>query len=388
MNAVYVIAIARSPIASVQAGNTDEIVNTSSISSLSPAELGAQVLQYLMLESLINPADIQFFFMGSAISQKVERAMYQAPAKFIFRRATLRRDIPVIARTVEKACSTGLISIWCAAKKIIMGKAEIAIAGGVDMMSRQANSIILNGLTDPITGKLMAQLADQKARELGDGFEREAHDAYALASYERAKATIHDHVLVPIRLLGVEAPVLTYDTEVEKYGNRLKVLPKIRPYSGCTIMTVLNSAKYGDAAAFLMLASESAIREKNLRPIARIVAFAEHSEEDSKDFIIAPAGAVAKALAGAGLRADEIDCWEVNEAFPTSSLYLMKKYNVPHEKMNPWGGAIAHGHPIGATGGCLAVKNITICRKTKKRYGIVVVCNAISEATAMIFEMV
>ncbi|MEK7636280.1 MAG: thiolase family protein [Patescibacteria group bacterium] len=388
MNAVYVVGTARSPIASVQAGNTDEIVNTSVISSLSPVELGEQVLRHLIRESSIDPMNIQFFFMGSAISQKVERSMYQAPAKFVFRRATLGQNIPVIARTVEKACSTGLVSIWCAAKKIIIGKAEIAIAGGVDMMSRQANGVILNGLTDPTTGKLMAQLADQKALELGDGFGREAHDACALASYERAKATAHDHALVPIRLLGVEMPVLTYDTEIEKYGNRLKVLSKIRPYPGCKIMTVLNSAKYGDAAAFLMLASENAVREKNLRPLARIVAFAEHSEEDPKDFIIAPAGAAIKALAVAGLQADEIDYWEINEAFPTSSLYVMKKCGVPHEKINPCGGAIAHGHPIGATGGCLAVKNIMICRKMKKRYGIVVVCNAISEATAMIFEMV
>lgn len=387
MREVYVVAGSRSPIASVHPG-TQGAMNTSSISLLPPQELAAQVLRDLFRKSGIEPELVDFFYMGSAISQKVEKLLSQAPAKYVFRLAADSRRVRVIARNVEKACSTGLMSCWAAVKKIMLGKADLAIGGGVDMMSRQPNEVIIAGLTDPTTQKIMAVLADQKAKEVG--LTREEHDQYARESYEFAKAHISDHEVVPIYLPGQSSPALTYDEEIDKYYSKisrpaLMASTKIN-YPGCEIMTLINSSKYGDAAAFLLFASHDALRKYDLKPIARVVAFAEHSEEKEEDFIIAPYGAVQKVLWMADMHYDEIDHWENNEAFATSPLYLMREFGIPRENINSWGGAIAHGHPIGATGGVLSVKTLQILKKESKRYGMVVICNATSEATAMIYE--
>jgi acetyl-CoA C-acetyltransferase len=382
MRDVYIVTGSRSPLASVRAGANGEL-NTSSISLLTPQELAAQVLRDLFRKSNIEPEFVDFFYMGSAISQKVEKTLYQAPAKFVLRTAAQGRKVRALGRNVEKACSTGLISIWAAAKKIMLGKGDLAIAGGVDMMSRQPNEVIIAGLTDPTTNKIMAELSDQKALELG--FTRGMQDAYALESYQFAASHLEDHEVVSIRV-GEE--LLNYDEEVKKKAARITAAHMKRSplYPGCKITTPLNSSKYSDAAAFILLASKEALREHNLRPSARIVAFAEHSEEEEKDFIIAPYGAARKALRMADMHPDEIDHWENNEAFATSPLYLMREFGITRQKINSWGGAIAHGHPIGATGGVLTVKLLRILEKENKRYGLVVICNAISEATAMIVE--
>ncbi|OGM99831.1 MAG: hypothetical protein A3B91_03000 [Candidatus Yanofskybacteria bacterium RIFCSPHIGHO2_02_FULL_41_29] len=385
MDPVYVVGMARSPVFSVELGKNDG-PNTSSVSGLLPQDLAAQVLKSLLIETSIDPWYVDFFYLGSAISQKVEPSLFQAPAKFVFRKRAELGMVRALGRTVEKACSTGLSAIWSGTRKILVGKADIVVAGGMDMMSRQKNDVIIRGLTDPRTQKIMAQLADEKAIELG--ITREMHDVYALESYQFAAKHLEDHKIVPIRIGDNSVTVISLDEEVVKKASRIKDAHFRRSptYPGCTLITPLNSSKYGDAAAFIVLASEKAIRDKNLKPLARIVAFAESSERESKDFIIAPVNAVRKALDDSGLTVSQIDYWENNEAFATVPLNLMKKLGIPREIMNPWGGAIAHGHPIGATGGVLTVKHLQILEKEQKRYGAVVICNATSEATAMIFE--
>ncbi|OGN08085.1 MAG: hypothetical protein A2750_01375 [Candidatus Yanofskybacteria bacterium RIFCSPHIGHO2_01_FULL_45_42] len=387
MNTVYVVGAARSPIFSVELGKNGGL-NTSSVSGLLPQEIGAQVLAELFTEALINPEDVDFFYLGSAISQKVERTLYQAPAKFIFRKGAAGRVVKALGRTVEKACSTGLSAIWSASRKIMVGKADVAIAGGLDMMSRQPNEVIILGLTDPSTQKIMAQLADEKAAELG--FTREMHDSYALESYQFAAQHLGDHQIVPIQVGGNAGLEIKSDEEVVRKASRItaKLLARSPTYPGCKVITPLNSSKFGDAASFVALASEKAVREKHLKPIARIVAYAEWSEREPKDFIVAPVGAARRVLVMSGLLPSQIDRWESNEAFATVPLNLIKELGISRDVVNPWGGAVAHGHPIGATGGVLTTKHIQILRKDAKRYGMVVICNATGEATAMIFEMV
>ena len=384
MDTVYVVGMARSPVFSVEVGKNDG-PNTSSVSGLFPQDVAAQVLKALFTESKISPEEVGFFYLGSAISQKVERTLYQAPAKFVLRKGAEGRRVKALGRTVEKACSTGLSAIWSGARKILVGKADIVVAGGVDMMSRQRNEVIIQGLTDPKTQKIMAVLADEKAAELG--ITREMHDEYALGSYQFAAQHAGDHKITPIYVGNNSDPIIN-DEEVVKKASRIKEahLKRSPTYPGCKIITPLNSSKYGDAAAFVILASEKAIRERGLKPIARIVAFAEHSECESKDFIIAPVKAAQKALDYSGLTASEIDRWENNEAFPTVPINLMNELKIERKTMNSWGGAIVHGHPIGATGGVLVIKLLQILEKEQKRYGMVVICNATSEATAMIFE--
>lgn len=402
----YVVAMKRSFMASVTAGG-ETTLNTSCISSLNPVELAGQTLEALFADGSIRPEDVEFFFFGSAISVKKELNLYQAPHKFVFRAGCGRKNIPVVGTTVEKACSTGLKAIWLAAKKISVGKADITIGGGLDMMSRQPNSVILAGLTDPTTGKLMAELANEKAielklEELGNGDlepeekrklaikqAREDHDAFALESYARAKQYMHEQKhAVPIRLSRDADPVLICDEEIDKYWERLQLKPdlmrKMRPRDGT--ITILNSSKYADGCGFLALASSDAVREKNLTPLARIAAFAEWSEREPKDFITAPIGAAKKVLKLAGLKASDIDICESNEAFPPAPLALMKALGLSRDQVNPRGGAAADGHPIGGTGPIRAIKGIVELYELGKRYLLLVICNATGEATAMIFE--
>lgn len=399
---VYVVAMKRSFMASVTAGGETK-PNTSCISSLSPTDFAGQTLEALFADGIIRPEDVQFFFFGSAISVKKERTLYQAPHKFVFRAGCGRKNIPVVGATVEKACSTGLKAIWLAAKKIAVGKADITIGGGLDMMSRQSNSTILAGLTDPTTGKLMAELADEKAIELKlEELEksdleseakrtvaikgaREDHDAFALGSYECAKRHMHDQkYAVPTRLTRDANPVLTCDEEINTYWDRLHLMRKMRPRD--KTITILNSSKYADGNGFLALASPDAVREKRLTPLARIVEYAEWSEREPKDFITAPIGAVKKVLQLAGLKASDIDIWESNEAFPPAPLALMKEFGLSRDQVNPRGGAIADGHPIGGTGPIRAIKGIGELHESGKRYLLLVICNATGEATAIIFE--
>lgn len=415
MREVYIVGAARSPIASVQRGRFNEeqkaaakeVVamkpelekrsgmnvdfslpqNNSSFSHLPPEELALIVLAGLFERSGVRPEQVDIFRMGSVISQKSEPTMVQAPAKTILKRSASNPDLVVAtARTVEQACSTGLAAIAQAAEKVSLGDAEIALGGGVDMMSRVPDAKVLCGLTDPFTGEIMAMLADEKAKEIG--FSREDHDRFTIESYELALKHLNDHGsnLVPV------GKVIT-DEEVNRYPLNPEKIRQMKAIGRNGIITPANASKYGDAAAFVLLASEEAVKKHNLKPIAKFVSFAEHSERKPEDFVVAPKLAILKAMrkavdAGhAGLLLFNT-IFEVNEAFATAPLSVMRELNISRDRMNIWGGAIAHGHPIGATGAALTVKLIAILQKEDKRYGVVSLCNAVSEATAAVIEKI
>lgn len=416
MRDVYIVGAVRSPIASVKRGRLskskvkqlaakvtndlkswlekfsglqvkfDSPSNTSAFSGLSPQELAVLVLKSLFNQSGVQPEWVETFRMGSVISQKVEPSMMQAPAKAILRKTVSDPSkILATARTVEQACSTGLVAIAEAAEKVRLGEVEIAVAGGVDMMSRVPDSKVLCGLTDPFTGKLMAHLADEKAQKIN--FTREDHDQFAIESYQLAKKYLNDHgqSIVPVGLVQV-------DEEVTRYPFNPDKIKQMKAIGSNGIITPANASKYGDAAAFVMLASEEAVKKYNLKPLAKFVSFAEHSEKEPRDFVVAPYGAILKALRKVSdsgkiaLLSQMI--FEVNEAFATAPLSVMRELNVSRDRMNVWGGAIAHGHPIGATGAVLTVKLINILHKENRNYGVVSLCNAVSEATAAVIEKV
>lgn len=417
MRDVYIVGAVRSPIASVKRGRlSDSAVkkllakgvvslgpwleklsglklefslpkNTSSFSHLSPQDLALRVFAGLVHQSGVNPEQIEIFRLGSVISQKSENSMVQAPAKTILRKsAGDPARILATARTVEQACSTGLVAIADAAAAVRNGEADIALAGGVDMMSRVSDRKVLFGLTDPFTEKIMAELADQKAEEVG--LTRKDHDQFAIESYELALKHLNDHDLSIQPVAGVNQ-----DQEISRYPLNPEKIRSMKAIGSRGIITAANASKYGDAAAFVMLASEAAVKKHNLKPLAKFLSFAEHSEKEPRDFVVAPNGAILKAIGkinkaehAGPLIADMI--FEVNEAFATSPLAVMRELNVSRSQINVWGGAIAHGHPIGATGAALTVKLIAILRKEDKRYGVVSLCNAVSEATAAVVERV
>ena len=380
---VYIVGAQRSPIAKVRRGNP----NTSSISQLEPKNLAAQVLNALFSEVKATRGMEFSFKLGSAISKLLEkRSMFHAPAKHFINGTLWNGANCVDASLIGEACATGLLAIQAGVKDILLNDAELVVAGGVEMMSRHSDEVISKIFLDVSTGKNMAVLSDNKALRLG--FSREDQESYALSSYQKAHDHIGDHGLVKIYLPSdKENPALAQDEGPMKIPT-LDMIKRLGLIPGCQITSPASASKYGDAAAFVALASSGAVAIYQLKPLGKIIGFARHSELEPEDFIIAPIGAIKKALERASLRTEDVDLFEINEAFSSTVLATMAGLNIPSEKVNLWGGAIAHGHPIGATGAALVVKNLAMLEKYNKRYGVVALCSAIGEGICCAVERV
>ena len=380
---VYIIGASRSPIAKVKRGDP----NTSSIDSIDPRNLATQVLNDLFDKTSMQMRDsIEFNFrMGSVISKALEPGMFHAPAKNFISKSRWNKHACADALLPGAACATGMLAVQQGVTSILTGYADFAITGGVDMMSRYPDRLVSRIFNDVCYNKTMAALSDIKARQLG--LTREHLDDYAALSYQRAKDHINDHDLVPIHLKSQNEPVLTIDEGLLKILSP-EAIKRYPPLDNCELTSPATASKYGDAAAFLLLASERAVEEYSLKPIARIIGFARHSEPNPEDFIIAPVWAILKALDEARLTAYDIDMLELNEAFSSTVCATATVLEIPVSKINLWGGAIGTGHPIGATGAALLVKNITMLRKHGKRFGVVALCSAIAEGIACVIERI
>lgn len=378
---VFVVGAMRSPIGN---GRSD-----SSLFGVTPQDLACQVLGAQFLQVPIPRSSIQSFKLGSVVSLK-SSAITQAFAREIALRAGM---LNASSNETSKACSSGLRAVYEAAISIRDEGYDFAIGAGIDLMSGVPSEVNIGALTDPITGKSMAELSDQKARELG--FTREDYDGYALESYKRAKEHLYDYertgYLAPIilnpasgsesaRIINFDQNVMIQEKLLEKLRNRL--------IAGCEITNVFNASKYADGFGSLFLASTRGTKKHRLEPLAKILSYAEHTVSDSKDFIIAPVGAVIKAVKMAKIPMCGVESFWINEAFPGPPLYFIDK--IPEalwENVNPWGGAIAFGHALGATGTVLPVNAICQARREGKKYIVVSLCNAIAEATAAVFEI-
>ncbi len=375
---VLVVDALRAPVGSGRAKD-------SVYSGLIPQGLAAQVLDASFKKTKIPPEAIDVFRLGSVVSLKSE-SFKQAPAKEIALRAGM---FNASASVAEKACSSALKAIHEAENAIRYEKAELAIGMGLDMMSGVPDSVNIQAVTDPLLKKFMAELSDQKARELG--ITREEYDKYADESYARAKKHLCDYSIdgyvAPISFTNTGGVVVNTDQNL-LINERFLEKMKSKLIGGCEITTPYNASKYADACAKLTLASPRAAKKYHLEPLAKLLAYAEHTEREPKDFICGPVGAVKKAAVFAKIPMCGLESFWVNEAFPGSPLYFIDA--VPEalwENVNPWGGAIAFGHALGATGAVLSVNAICQARREKKKYVAVSLCNAIAEATAMIFEI-
>ena len=380
-------------------------VGTKSISELLPHELCAQVLKDTLKRSGVRASQVDSVKVGSVVSRSAEPSMTHAFAKRVLMlSAEAGENVSADGDMVDRACSSALVAAQLAARDIAVGHADITIGGGVDMMSRVSQDVIKIGLTDPTTGKLMAELADEAARDL---FTKEEQDLYAFGSYERALTNLSkpNPYLVPICLKDGESPVLLFDERVKKREEKIKRLNlspeqlmksiKRSPlYSkNCTAVSLANSSQEGDAAAFLVFASENAIEKFNLKPIAEFVSFASVGGSVPQNFILRPKEAILKAISFANLHyplfsLESIDLFEVNEAFAPSPLYVMKELGVPREKMNMLGGVIAFCHAIGSTGARLVINLIRALEEADEIWGVVSACHAIDGATAAIIKKI
>jgi len=387
---VAVVAAKRTPIGAFQGV----------FSSVKATELGAAAIRGALESSGISPNEVQEVVMGCVLPA----GLGQAPA----RQAALGAGIPAAtpATTINKMCGSGMKSIMIACDQIRAGDAQISVAGGLESMSNAPyllpkarggyrlghgeilDHMLYDGLQSPFDGKLMGAFADATAEKYG--FSRAEQDAFAAESVRRALGAIDsgafadEVVLVRIKTRSKEAVV---DRDETPYTCDISKIPTLKPaFSKEGTVTAASSSSISDGAAAVVLMSTEAARAKGIKPLARILAYSSFAHAPEW-FTIAPAGAIRNVLQKLRWSADDVNLYEVNEAFAAVSLAAMRDIGIGHERINVHGGACALGHPIGATGARILTTLVHALRRRGGGRGIAALCIGGGEATAIAIEV-
>lgn len=387
---VYIISAVRTPIGSFGG----------MLSSFSAVQLGTIALRGAMEKAGIAASDVQEVIMGNVVSSNLG----QAPA----RQAALAAGIPdsVPCTTINKVCASGTKAAMWGAQSIMLGQADIVAVGGMESMSnipfyipkarfgyKYGNGELVDGLDkdglqDVYQRKAMGVFADATAAHFG--ISREQQDQFAIQSYKKsASSTESGHFkneIIPVSIPQKKGEPLLI-SEDEEYKNVLfDKIPSLRPaFTPDGTVTAANASTINDGAAALILASEEAVKRHNLKPIARILAFSD-GEQAPEWFTTAPTLSVPRAVKLAGLSLDDIDYFEINEAFSVVPLAFEKILQVPDEKMNAAGGAVSLGHPLGASGARIITTLCHVLHSKGGRYGAVGICNGGGGSSAMVIE--
>jgi acetyl-CoA C-acetyltransferase len=392
MNDIVILSAARTPLGAFQGA----------LASLPAPRLGAAAIGGAIAQAGVAPSEITDVFMGNVL----QAGLGQGPA----RQAALQAGLPASARcaTVNKVCGSALEALICASRALAMGEAAIAVAGGMENMSRapylvpQArdgfrlghqqviDALIHDGLWDPYNNLHMGNCAEQCAKS--HNFTREQQDAYAAESFRRANAALADgsfaREIVPVEVTGAKGRL----TQVERDECPAKVdyakIPTLKPAfeKGGTI-TAANASSLSDGAAALVLTTAAHAQQRGLAPVARFIAYGGHAH-DPLWFTTAPIPAARNALQRAGWDAASVDLWEVNEAFSVVPLVFMQEMQLPREKVNVRGGAIALGHPIGASGARILVTLLAAMRQRGAKRGLAALCIGGGEGLAACVELI
>jgi len=371
------------------------------LSDIEAPHLGGMVMKMLSERADLDPAVINEVIIGEVLTGGVG----QAPARQAMRYAGLPDSVH--AMTINKVCGSGLKAIMLGAASIALGDSEVVIAGGMENMSmapfilkkgrygyRMGNGelidlMLYDGLQDPYTGRHMGEIADSAA--LRFGFSRESQDEYAIRSYQLAQKAVKegifkDEIVSVVKKTKKGEEVIENDEEPFKVD--FEKLKQLRPaFTRDGTVTAGNASTINDGAALSLLASEAALKKYSLKPRARLVAYSTWSLSPDL-FPDAPVGAIQSVCVKAGIKVTDIDLFEINEAFAAVVMIAIKQLDLDLERVNVNGGAVALGHPIGASGGRLAatlVRELT-CRQA--RYGLATLCIGGGEAVAAIFERV
>lgn len=389
MKEVFIVAGKRTPIGSFMG----------SLSTIPAPELGALALKAALEQAGIAPEAVEEVLFGNVLSANLG----QAPATQVALKAGLPPTVPTTV--INKVCASGLKAVMIGAQTIRLGEAEIIAAGGMESMSQTPfyipnyrtgqryghvqliDGILRDGLEDAYCGLTMGTITETCASTYG--LSRAMQDEYAILSYRRAQEAQAKGVfageIVPVPVSQKGGAVLVTEDEEPKKANFEKI-PTLKPaFKPDGTITAANASKINDGAAAVILASESAVKKYNLRPLARIVSWADAAREPEW-FTIAPTDAIQKALHRAGIPIAQIDAFEINEAFAAVALANQKLLDIPTEKLNILGGAVALGHPLGASGARILVTLMTALAHIGGRYGAIGICNGGGGASAMIIE--
>ena len=390
-NNSVITAIARTAIGSFQGV----------LSSVPTVRLGAAVIKSAVERAGLMGEDIDEVIMGNVLSA----GEGQAPA----RQAAIYAGLPntVECMTINKVCGSGLKSLMLADQAIRCGDAEVVVAGGMENMSlspyylmdarggmrlghkKVEDSIIGDGLWDPYGDMHMGNCAEVLAKE--ENFSREDQDAFAVESYRRSLEAIEigyfKDEITPVEISQRKGDPIIIDTDEEPGRGKPEKIAKLRTaFEKDGTITAANASSINDGAAALVVMSAEKATELNSKPICKIVAQTSVAHEPLY-FTTAPGKAITKVLDKAGHTINDIDLFEINEAFSNVALAAMREHNIPHEKVNIFGGAVSMGHPIGASGARILVTLISALKQKNKKLGLATLCIGGGEAAAVIVEM-
>ncbi len=395
MREVYIMSVARTPI-----GNLGGV-----LSSLTAIDLGKVAIQAAIERAGIETNQVQELYMGNVLQANVG----QAPARQAAIAAGISMQTP--CTTINKVCSSGMKAIMMAAQSIALGDNDIMVAGGMESMSnaphylpkgrtglRYGNGQILDGivrdgLQDPYNGDMMGNCGEVCAKE--KNFSRADQDDYAYESYRRAREA-YEKGFFKDEIVNVEVPrrrkdplVVSQDEEVgnTRIADRAG-LDRLRPaFDKAGTITAANASKINDGAAAVVLMSKEKAEELGLKPIAKITSYADAAQEPVW-FTTTPSLAMPKALHKAGVSIDEVDAFEINEAFSVVALANAKELGIDLAKVNVFGGAVAMGHPIGVSGCRIVITLLSVLKNTGGKRGLAGICNGGGGASAMLVELV
>jgi acetyl-CoA C-acetyltransferase len=388
---VVILSYARTPMGGMQGALAD----------VSATELGATAVKAAVERAGVDGENVDRIYMGCVLPA----GLGQAPA----RQAAIKAGLPksVQATTVSKVCGSGMQTVIMAAEALAGGTMDYAIAGGMESMTNAPyllkkhrsgarlghdtayDHMFLDGLEDAYEeGRAMGTFAQDTADEYQ--MTREEMDDYSIESLRRANAAIEsgafDGEVVPVTFSTRKGDV-TVDKDEQPGRGRPDKIPSLRPaFAKDGTITAATSSSISDGAAALVLTRDSLAKESGAKPVAKIVGMAAHAQEPSK-FTTAPIGAIEKVLANAGWDKDDVDLWEVNEAFACVAMFAMRDIGIPHDKINVNGGGTALGHPIGASGARIIVTLLHALKEQGKKRGVASLCIGGGEATAVAVEM-
>lgn len=389
---VVVVSYARTPMGGMQGALAD----------VAATDLGATAVKAAVERAGVAGDDIERIYMGCVLPA----GLGQAPA----RQAALKAGLPksVQATTVNKVCGSGMQTVIMASEALAAGTMDIAVAGGMESMTNAPyllkkhrsgarighdvayDHMFLDGLEDAYdVGRAMGTFAQDTADEYQ--LTRDTQDDYAVESLRRANEAITSGAfadeIAPVTFTTRKGEVTVDTDEQPPKGNPDKIR-QLRPaFAKDGTITAATSSSISDGAAAVVLTRDSVAKSKGLSPVAKVVAMAAHAQEP-KDFTVAPVGAVNKVLEKAGWSIDEVDLFEVNEAFACVAMFAMHDLGIPHDKINVHGGATALGHPIGASGTRILVTLLNALKQKGLKRGVASLCIGGGEATAIAIELV
>jgi acetyl-CoA C-acetyltransferase len=387
---VYIISAVRTPIGSFGG----------SLAALSATQLGAIAIKGALAKAGVDPAEVQEVMMGNVLSANLG----QAPARQAALFAGLGYEVE--CTTINKVCASGTKAVMLAAQTIMLGLKDVIVAGGMESMSnvpfyldkarfgaklghgQMIDGLLKDALWDVYNDYHMGSAAENTARELG--ITREMQDAFAIDSYRRsaaaAQAGYFRDEIVPVEIpqRGKDPVLVQEDEEYTKVNfDKIATLKPVFEKDGT--VTAANASTLNDGAAAVVLMSKEKAEALGLKPLARILGFAD-AEQEPKWFTTSPALAIPKALKNAGVEASAVDYYEINEAFSVVSLANNQKLNLQTGNVNVFGGAVSLGHPLGASGTRIITTLCNVLEKKNAKIGVAGICNGGGGASAIVLE--